>query len=62
MCSPVFGLRGSIFTRLEELETAAVGVSPSRRRKTWKYQNYISKNSKKLQAKNRKNLDQDGPP
>jgi hypothetical protein len=32
-CSSVLGLRGSVFTRLEELEAAAAGVSPSRRRK-----------------------------
>jgi hypothetical protein len=32
-CTLVFGLRGSVFTRLEELEAAAAGVSPSRRRK-----------------------------
>jgi hypothetical protein len=30
--------------------------------KTWKDENYISKISEKLQAKNRKSLDQDKPP
>jgi hypothetical protein len=29
----VLGLRGSVFTRLEELEVAAARVLPSRRRK-----------------------------
>jgi hypothetical protein len=30
----VLGLRGSVFTRLEELEVVAARVSPSQRRKT----------------------------
>jgi hypothetical protein len=57
-CSSVFGLRGSVFTRLEELKAAAAGVSLHEEEKMWKDQNYISKNSEKLQAKNRKNFDQ----
>jgi hypothetical protein len=60
--SSVFGLRGSVFIRIEELEATAAGVHHPEKEKTWKYQNYISKNSEKLQAKNRKNLDQDKLP
>jgi hypothetical protein len=48
-----FQAKGSIFTRIEELEAATAEVSPSQKsKKTCKDQNYISKNLEKLQAKN----------
>jgi hypothetical protein len=53
------GIRGSVFITFEELEAATAGLPSSRRRKTWKDQNYLSKVLGKFQAKSQRSLDRD---
>jgi hypothetical protein len=57
-----FGLRGSVFTRLEELEAAVEGVLRSRRRKNEDISKLHIEKFREASSQKSENLDQDKLP